>query len=1386
MDDRNIEIDYNTESWNIVNNNGYFNIFNNSTNQFGLSISPEGNVGIGSIYPKSTLDIAGTVKILGVATISSNVQFGTNNNIANNIYIYCGEDSTRLGIGTNEPNAKLDIVGDANISSLITVGGLSIKSETSIIPIAQIGTNIDETSNLYFIGGGASRIGIGKKAPNDALDIIGDVNITGIYKINNRNIIRDTSNYVEITSNILAGRISDTCNYVEFTSNILAGHIRDTSNYVEFTSNILAGRISDTSNYVEFTSNILIGLINNTSNYVEFTSNILAGHIRDTSNILAGRISDTCNYVEITSNILAGRISETSNYVEITSNILAGRIRDTSNYVETTSNILTNILVGQISDTCNYVETTSNILAGLISGASNYVETTSNILAGHITDTSNYVDFTSNIISRNLSILDSKLKCLSLKVSLNTTKIASNDSNTSNYVVSTSNILASLISSISITNTSVNDSNTSNYVTSTSNILASSVSDTSNYVVSTSNILASLISSISITNTSVNDSNTSNYVEHTCNILISKVNLNDSDTSNYIAYTSNIISERINSLTSNTNGETKIFIDSSVLHKYCPLQTHFNLYKRTAEKTRPGWQFVDEDIDSKILDNYNNGNSDTIDGFCIRIKPNYSTTKILINLNCHIGIDNGENVGPGEPLGADARPWGLRLYRKIGYDGIWEHVVGADADILTIPGITGIPPTTCWVSHNLGAGADLSSVGIANISGTYYDDSVFSDIYTDNYIYYTAKWCSILGIANVADAELYDEVNDYIYNAKLYLNRPALLYEDIDPDLYYKNSAITTSSWSVTEIWQGDITNIPKGGIITKYSPIQTEVNIYKSTFKKKNLQNWEFMGLEPTVKDSDDIKDIFCIRIRPTHYTSKILVKINCNIGIGGSVSTFWGMRLWRRIGEDGIWEHLEDADGYLETNTYGVPIGTPCWITNNSGGYSDANASAITNVSGSYYDSPNVGSDSGAGVYVYYAAKWSAFIGGSDNEVQGLLFLNRPETIEQDNVYSNTPILSSSWNATEIWQQERTFIPGNVLICNNMSLQTLFNIYRDVVSKSGSGWQFIDNRIQIVRNRIQGFCIRIKLTHSSSKVLLNLSCHIGIEYGTNARWWGLRLYRKIGNNGVWTHISNADGNNTTDNKGTSCWISHNLGADSSTSSYFVANVTGSYCDLPGTSTNYVYYTVKWCALLGDELSDSKLYLNRPAYYNINNNNNSAVLSSSWCIQEIWQLGTPYLPKAVDDTFFKIYNNDTIGVGVGGADGIYKLDVNGSVNAKKYYSITIDTEQDTNIVHGEINNSLEKINSINPIYYIEDDDSTNYTFEVNNLQEKLPKLVNYTLSQPPKVTIEYMSLIPLLTRSIQELSNKVNEQQEDIRIMKLQLGEDQLASLKVRPKPID
>jgi hypothetical protein len=886
---------------------------------------------------------------------------------------------------------------------------------------------------------------------------------------------------------------------------------------------------------------------------------------------------------------------------------------------------------------------------------------------------------------------------------------------------------------------------TSNLISNTSNVLVSLIDqkigalrsseligqETSNYVSSTSNILASFIKS-EVFRIKNNEFNTDNFIEGSINKFIvnntynSNLKINDNLLVNSnIEVAGNLLLNRDLNIDGDVilkgdiykNGVLLYNGTSSVLYKYSPIQTQFNIYKYTVEKMNSDWQFIDNNI---------NMVNDTIQGFCIRIKPNHNTTKILVNLNCHIGIDNGGGLEDS----VDAASWGLRLYRKIGIEGEWTHVSAADGSSLTDN-----QGTPCWISHNLGANTtSTSGYLMANMSGSYYDEVGIED----EYIYYTAKWCSLLGNMNA--------------NGKLYLNRPAII-NNLDG---YLNSPIVSSSWNATEIWQLDTKYFPKGGILAKYTPTQTEVNIYKEHIRKDN-SGWQFID-ENTEIINDKVKG-FCARIRPFHNSSKILIKLNCNIGIDGEESTWWGLRLYRRIGEDGEWVHLSDADGINSNNIENQ--GTTCWISNNLGAFSSSSSYSIANVSGAYYDTPNVSSDVGAGIYVYYTVKWSSQIG--DNAQRGILYLNRPVFYDVDNS-ANSANVTSSWTLTEIWQLDTSFIPNNVLICNNMSIQTLFNIYKNIVCKSGLGWQFIDNNVNIINNKIQGFCIRIKLSHQTSKVLLNLSCHIGIDYGTNARWWGLRLYRKIGKNGIWEHLYEADGNNLIDNKGTTCWLSHNLGAESSTSSYAVANISGTYYDLPGTDRDYVYYTVKWCAILGDNTRDGKLYLNRPAYYNNINSNNSAVLSSTWSAQEIWQLGTPYEPKEKDNTFFKIFNNDTIGVGIGDADAIYKLDVNGIVNANNYFTIDDATNKKAITT---INNSLDKINSLRPISYLrkeqEDGDQKNYGFVAQELMNIIPEIVNYPTNSTPKYSIEYMSIVPILVKSIQELTHRINQQQAEI-----------------------
>jgi hypothetical protein len=1220
------------------------------------------------------------------------------------------------------------------------------------------------------------------------------------------------SNYVMTTSNNLI-------NYVLTSSNTLIdkANFNDTnmSNYVMTTSNNLI-------NYVLTSSNTLIDKANfndtNMSNYVMTTSNNLINYVLTSSNTLIDKANfndvNMSNYVMTTSNNLI-------NYVLTSSNTLIDKANfndvNMSNYVMTTSNNL-----------INYVLTSSNTLIDKANfndlNQSNYVMTTSNLISKRITDlttdmiTEN-VDasnkfIVNNLYNNNLEVngsltINSNLVVLGDTTQLNTIvytterleiinanntstalmvqqktvdrdifvasninaavfRIANNGDvhingnykknnrdvilDTSNYVLSTSNILSErlyILGNTLDTKIDVSNVDSSNYVSMVNETLMNQIIELNNsqlnYVLTTSSNIGDGLTTV-IYNMNLNDRNASNYITNTSNVIQRRINEITTDkivegaknrfiienkyNSNLeikgsLVVNSNLVVNSLASLRNNVtitgdvnftgelykngmlypNGKTYTG-SSSILSQYSPIQTQFTMYKNVVEKTGSGWQFIDNN--TNVID-------DKVQGFGVRIKPNHYSSKVLINLNCHIGID----------YGTDARWWGLRLYRRIGEAGTWEHLIGADG---TGGGGSG-NATTCWLSHNLGAESSTSSYFIANVSGAYYDFPETSE----EYIYYTVKWCSLLG--------------DDTQNGKLYLNRPAVINA--------LNAPIVSSSWNVSEIWQLETSYFPKGGIVTKYTPTQTQFNIYKNLVEKVSA-GWQFIDNDTSVLNNT-IQG-FCVRIMPNHYTSKVLLNLNCHIGIDyGTDARWWGLRLYRRIGEDGAWEHLTDADGTDNNNNNG----TPCWLSHNLGAESSTYSYFIANVSGSYYDFPNT-----MDTYVYYTVKWCSHLG--DIAQNGKLYLNRPATYNNGNNGNagntgntgNSAILSSSWNAQEIWQRETTFIPKNAVICQNMSIQTLFNIYRNIVVKSGNGWQFIDNNINIINEKIQGFCVRIKPTHPSSKVLVHLSCHIGIDYGTDARWWGLRLYRRIGEAGAWEHITEADGNNLIDNQGTSCWLSHNLGAESSTSSYFVANISGSFFDLPNTSSDFVYYTAKWCSILGDSSLDGKIYLNRPATYNEMNTANSAVLSSSWNAQEIWQLGTPYEPA--EYSIINIFNNNNVGIGT--TNPVCKLDVDGTINATNYSTIS-DRRYKKDIK--AVDSSLDIINRLSPVSYLtiaqSEGDKRNYGFIAQDLHEVIPEAVNVPAQENHNYTIAYMSLIPLLTKSIQELSEKINEQQKTI-----------------------
>jgi hypothetical protein len=174
----------------------------------------------------------------------------------------------------------------------------------------------------------------------------------------------------------------------------------------------------------------------------------------------------------------------------------------------------------------------------------------------------------------------------------------------------------------------------------------------------------------------------------------------------------------------------------------------------------------------------------------------------------------------------------------------------------------------------------------------------------------------------------------------------------------------------------------------------------------------------------------------------------------------------------------------------------------------------------------------------------------------------------------------------------------------------------YTRMEIKNNTGWDAINDDLTT------GFVISITPKSNLSKILINLVAHIGLVSTNDGRWWGIKLYRKIGT-AAWAEVTGPNGTETgsaATTAGTPVWISHNMGtrgyAGEQAFNNQIINLTGTYLDSPNT-TSIVYYTAYWNQRMGDNPSiTGNLWLNRAA-----NQNNAyrPAPSSSWTLKEIW-----------------------------------------------------------------------------------------------------------------------------------------------------------------------
>ena len=183
---------------------------------------------------------------------------------------------------------------------------------------------------------------------------------------------------------------------------------------------------------------------------------------------------------------------------------------------------------------------------------------------------------------------------------------------------------------------------------------------------------------------------------------------------------------------------------------------------------------------------------------------------------------------------------------------------------------------------------------------------------------------------------------------------------------------------------------------------------------------------------------------------------------------------------------------------------------------------------------------------------------------------------------------------------------------LSEGMIAQVRHLTYTQMDVKNNTGWDAIND------NLTTGFVIAITPKSNLSKILVNIIVHIGLAASNYSVWWGIKLYRKIGE-GDWTEVTGPNGTETgsaAELAGTPVWISYTMYGGDLDYQYKVANVTGTYLDSPNT-TSTVYYTAYWNNRLGDNPSAiNTIYLNRAE------NHGDAYRpapSSSWTASEIW-----------------------------------------------------------------------------------------------------------------------------------------------------------------------
>jgi hypothetical protein len=183
----------------------------------------------------------------------------------------------------------------------------------------------------------------------------------------------------------------------------------------------------------------------------------------------------------------------------------------------------------------------------------------------------------------------------------------------------------------------------------------------------------------------------------------------------------------------------------------------------------------------------------------------------------------------------------------------------------------------------------------------------------------------------------------------------------------------------------------------------------------------------------------------------------------------------------------------------------------------------------------------------------------------------------------------------------------------------------------------------------------------------------------------------------------------------------------------------------------------------------------NKDTYLKINSNNSpaSAALRNSALIISRNDLGAWFfgLTSVNNNLNIQSISQSAAFVGINNSAPAYLLDVNGDIAAtKKVFSFGVQLASDARLKRNikPITNAIELIKKFRAVGYDKRENIKSetyaeheYGFIAQEVQKVLPELVKVGNDKDKILSVNYNSLIPILTKGMQEQENKIREQEQ-------------------------